>query len=104
MRDYAASIAQQQSEQISRLTVVTVIFLPITFLTGLFGMNFNWMINHIGSRSAFLVLGLLLPVLSAFMILALFMRRGMLFIKRPPLVSGRGLRDDVRVAPSVPPR
>jgi len=104
MRDYAASIAQQQSEQISRLTVVTVIFLPITFLTGLFGMNFNWMINHIGSRSAFLVLGLLLPVLSAFMILALFMRRGMLFIKRPPLVSGRGLRDDVRVVPSVPPR
>ena len=55
MRDYAASVAEYQSMQISRLTVVSVIFLPMTFLTGLFGMNFNWMINHIGSKSAFMV-------------------------------------------------
>jgi Mg2+ and Co2+ transporter CorA len=104
MRDYATSIAQQQSEQISRLTLVSVIFLPITFLTGLFGMNFNWMINHIGSGSAFLVLGLLLPVLSAFIILALFMRRGLLLKKQRPMASGRDLRDDVTVAASVPPK
>jgi len=104
MRDYATSIAQQESEQISRLTVVTVIFLPITFLTGLFGMNFNWMINHIGSGSAFLVLGLLLPVLSACITVALFMRRGLLFIKRRPLASGRDFRDGVTVAASARPK
>jgi Mg2+ and Co2+ transporter CorA len=104
MRDYATSIAQQQSEQISRLTVVTVFFLPITFLSGLFGMNFNWMINHIGSSSAFLVLGLLLPALSACVTVALFMRRGLLFIKRRPLASGKHPRNDVTVAASVRPK
>jgi len=101
-RDNAASIAQEQSEQISRLTVVTVIFLPITFLTGLFGMNFTWMINHIGSRSAFLLLGLLLPVLSVCITVGLFMRRGLLFIKRRPLASRRPF--DVTVAAPVRPK
>jgi len=81
MRDRSASIAEQQSDQISRLTVVSVIFLPITFLTGLFGMNFNWMINHMGGGSAFLVLGLLLPLLSTCITVALFMHRGLLFKK-----------------------
>ena len=71
----------------------TVIFLPITFLTGLYGMNFTWMINHISSRSAFLVLGMLLPVLSVCITMALFMRRGLLFIKCRPLASRRDFRE-----------
>jgi Mg2+ and Co2+ transporter CorA len=90
--DNATSIAQEQSEQISRLTVVTVIFLPITFLTGLYAMNFTWMINHIGSRSL-LVLGMLLPVLSVCITVALFMRRGLRFIKRRPLATRRDFRE-----------
>jgi Mg2+ and Co2+ transporter CorA len=104
MRDYATSIAQHQSDQISRLTVVTVIFLPITFLTGLFGMNFNWMINHIGSGLGFLVLGLVLPALSAFITLALFVRRGLLFVKRRPLAPVKCPRDALPVPPTVRPK
>ena len=34
LRERAASIAQHQSDQINRLTLVSVIFLPITFVTG----------------------------------------------------------------------
>jgi Mg2+ and Co2+ transporter CorA len=61
--DYAVTIAQRQGEQINRLTLVSLIFLPVTALTGFFGMNFNWMIDAIGGEAAFLVLGVMLPLL-----------------------------------------
>jgi Mg2+ and Co2+ transporter CorA len=64
IHNYAAAMAQRQSQQISRLTVVSLVFLPITFLTGFFGMNFNWMVHVLGSEVAFLALGILLPATS----------------------------------------
>lgn len=39
------------------LTVVATIFLPLTFLTGFFGMNFGWMIREINTPLAFFLLG-----------------------------------------------
>jgi magnesium transporter len=40
-----------------RLTIVATIFLPLTVITGFFGQNFTWLINHIGSAAAFWGLG-----------------------------------------------
>ena len=78
LRERAAGIAQHQSDQINRLTLVSVIFLPITFVTGFFGMNFNWMIANIGDRRAFLALGVALPVIIVGLTVVLFRRRGLL--------------------------
>ena len=64
MQDYSTAIAERQGDHINRLTIVSVIFLPLTFLTGFFGMNFNWMIAETESGAAFVMLGLLLPLLS----------------------------------------
>jgi magnesium transporter len=51
------------NEVIYRLTVVATVFLPLTFIVGFFGMNFGWMVSHIDTFLAFILLGVGLPVL-----------------------------------------
>ena len=65
VQDVATSLGQRQGQQISRLAIVSIFFLPISFLTGYFGMNFGWMAEQLGSRSAFLTFGMLLPLVCA---------------------------------------
>jgi magnesium transporter len=45
------------NQMAGRLTIVATIFLPLTFATGFFGMNFGWLVDHIDSAESFLVLG-----------------------------------------------
>jgi len=64
------------NEVITRLTVLGTVFLPLTFITGFFGQNFGWMVDHIHSAGAFLALGIGLEVLSVVGLLAWFRRAG----------------------------
>ncbi len=88
MHDYATAIAQRQGEQINRLTLVSLIFLPVTALTGFFGMNFDWMIKSLSSRNAFLLLGVLLPAVSVALSIAWFKHRGLIQFRLWPFGTG----------------
>ncbi len=76
--DFANAVAARQSDQISRLTIVSMIFLPVTALTGFFGMNFAWLNDRIASEGAFFVFGLLLPVLGMVLTIVWLARRGLM--------------------------
>ena len=45
-----------------RLTLIAVIFFPLTVSTAFFGMNFEWLTTNITSLGAFLGFGILLPI------------------------------------------
>ena len=61
-----------------RLTIVATIFLPLSALTGFFGMNFNWMIDHVGSAWTFFGLGVGGLLLSSLLIVLWLRRTGLL--------------------------
>jgi magnesium transporter len=51
-------ISVRQNETAKQLTIVAMIFLPLTFITGFFGQNFGWLVEHVDSFWAFAILGL----------------------------------------------
>ena len=59
------------NETIYWLTVVATIFLPLTFVTGFFGMNFGWMVRNINTPAAFVLLGIGTPLLGVVVTLLL---------------------------------
>jgi magnesium transporter len=72
----ATLIDLRLNETIYWLTVVATIFLPLTFVTGFFGMNFDWMTERIGTLAWFLMLGVGVPLVGAALTYLLIRQRG----------------------------
>ena len=65
----------QLNERAYLVSVVATIFVPLTFLTGFFGMNFGWMVDHIDSPFAFWLLGVGVPIATAALSWRFLLRR-----------------------------
>ncbi len=76
IQDYQGQVSTAQGNRINQLTLVSTIFLPITFLTGYFGMNFQYLVNSTQSLVSWLLLGVALPIVSVVASVSLLRRRG----------------------------
>jgi magnesium transporter len=74
---YLSTVSNRLNGTMMQLTVIASVFLPLTFLTGFFGMNFGFLVSRIAGTEAFLV-GLGVMVATTAVQLFLFWRRGWL--------------------------
>jgi magnesium transporter len=86
---YSDFVAGRQAQVINALTIVATVFLPLSFLTGYFGMNFRILTNDVQTTLwQFILLGLLLMIASAALSLLLIrrleQRLGIRHMAQPP--------------------
>ena len=64
----------QLNERAYVLSIVATIFVPLTFVTGFFGMNFGWMVDQVDTPVAFWLLGFAIPIATAALLWRLLVR------------------------------
>lgn len=76
---YLSTVGNRQNEVMKQLAIVGTIFLPLSFITGFFGMNFGWLVNHgIVHAWTFWAIGVGSMVATAVGLIISFKRRGWL--------------------------
>ena len=74
---YLSTVSNRQNEVMKQLAIVGTIFLPLSFITGFFGMNFKWLvIKGISPDWTFFVLGLGSMLATCVLLIRFFKRRG----------------------------
>jgi magnesium transporter len=74
---YLSTVSNRQNEVMKQLAIVGTIFLPLSFITGFFGMNFGWLvIKGISSTWTFFVLGLGSLLVTCVLLVRFFQRKG----------------------------
>jgi magnesium transporter len=75
---YLAALDNRQNIIMKQFTVIAGIFLPLSVVTGFFGMNFGWMVGHVIHLREFLIFGVGLPILILAGIIWIIRSRGLL--------------------------
>ena len=75
---YLSMVSNRLNLVVEKLTVLSTVLLPLIVITGFFGQNFGWLVRHIDSLAAFVLLALVLPIAGA-SFLIYYIRRQRLF-------------------------
>jgi magnesium transporter len=73
---YLSTVSNRLNAVMKQLAVIATIFLPLSWLTGFFGQNFDWLTGHIGHWQAFVGVGVGTELVALAILLAFFKRRG----------------------------
>ena len=73
---YMSASSHRMNEVMKQLTIVATIFLPLSFVTGFFGQNFPWMVDHVGGPWWFFGLGLGAQLVTLLLLLGWFRKSG----------------------------
>jgi magnesium transporter len=74
---YLSTVSNRQNDVMKQLTVIATVFLPLAFITGFFGQNFGYLVNHlIKSTWTFWVIGLGSMVATCVGLVIFFRRKG----------------------------
>jgi magnesium transporter len=73
---YLSTVSNRINQTIKTLTVIASLFLPLSFLTGFFGMNFAYLVNVLEAPTLAFTTAIAVMLLATLLQLYLFRRRG----------------------------
>ena len=79
MDTHISTVSNRLNVVMKQLAIIATVFLPLSFLTGFFGQNVSWLLNHFLNRSwTFWVFGVGLEAAAVIGLLTMFRMRGWL--------------------------